>query len=41
MFDRWQKMVQAEKDRQRQQKKVQKTCTESTRKVKKPRKNRE
>ena len=39
MFDRWQKMVQAEKERQRE--KVQKKCTASTRKVKKPRKNRE
>ena len=39
MFDRWQKLVEAEKERQ--QKKEQKTCTESTRKVKKPRKNRE
>lgn len=39
MFDRWQKLVEAEKERQR--KKVQKTCTESTRKVKKPRNNRE
>lgn len=41
MFSRWEKMVQAEKDRQRQQKNVQKTCTKSGKKVKKPGKIRE
>ena len=39
MFDRWQKLVKAEKERQ--QKKVQKTCTKGTRRVKKPGKSRE
>lgn len=39
MFDRWGKLVQAEKERQRE--KVQKSCTNSIGKVKKPRKNRE